>query len=64
MQLEWGEGYLINVEGIGIKIFRTAIGEATNTIIMADVFYVLGFINILSYMRMRDKEILFENDGK
>jgi hypothetical protein len=64
MQLEWGKGHLINVEGIGIKIFRTAVGEATNTIIIADVFYVLGFINILSYMRMRDKGIFFENNGK
>jgi hypothetical protein len=62
--LEWGEGHLINVEDIGTRIFRTAIGEATNTITIADVFYVPEFINILSYMRMRDKEILFENDGK
>jgi hypothetical protein len=33
-------------------------------LIIADVYYVLGFINILSYMRMRDKGILFEDDGK
>jgi hypothetical protein len=64
MQLEWGEGHLINVEGIGTRILRTAVGEATNTITVADVFYVPGFINILSYMRMRDKGILFEDDGK
>jgi hypothetical protein len=64
MQLEWGKGHLINVENIRIRIFRTAVGEATNTITITDVFYVLGFINILFYMRMRDKGILFENDGK
>jgi len=64
MQLEWGEGHLINVEGIKIRIFRTAVGETTNTITVADVFYVLRFINILSYMRMRDKGILFEDNGK
>jgi hypothetical protein len=64
MQLEWGEGHLINVKGIGTRILRMAVGEATNTITVADVFYVPGFINILSYMRMRDKGILFEDDGK
>jgi hypothetical protein len=64
MQLEWGEEHLINVEGIGTRILRTAVGEATNTITVADVFYVPGFINILSYMRMRDKGIFFEDNGK
>jgi hypothetical protein len=43
---------------------QIAVGDITNTLTIADVYYVLGFINILSYMRMRDKGILFEDDGK
>ena len=64
MQLEWGEGHLIKVEGIGTRTLQTAVGDATNTLTIADVYYVPGFINILSYMRMRDKGMLFEDDGK
>jgi hypothetical protein len=64
MQLEWGEGYLIKVEGIGTRIVQTAVGDVTNTLTIANVYYVPGFINILSYMRMRDKGMLFEDDGK
>jgi hypothetical protein len=64
MQLEWGEGSLIKVEGIGTRIVQTAVGDVTNTLTIADVYYVPGFINILFYMRMRDKGMLFEDDGK
>jgi hypothetical protein len=64
MQLEWGEGHLIKVEGIGTRTLKTAVGDATNTLTIADVYYVPGFVNILSYMRMRDKGMLFEDDGK
>ena len=64
MQLEWGEGHLIKVEGIGTRTLQTAVGDATNTLTIADIYYVSGFINILSYMRMRDKGMLFEDDGK
>jgi hypothetical protein len=64
IQLEWGEGHIIKVENIRTRILQTAVGDITNTLTIADVYYVPGFINILSYMRMRDKGILFENDGK
>jgi hypothetical protein len=64
MQLEWGERHLIKVESIGTRTLQTAVGDVTNTLTVADVYYVLGFINILSYMRMRDKGMLFEDDGK
>jgi hypothetical protein len=64
MQLKWGEGHLINVKGIRTKILQIAVGDATNTLTIANVYYVSGFINILSYMRMRDKGMLFEDDGK
>jgi hypothetical protein len=64
MQLEWGEEYLIKVESIRTRTLQTAVGDVTNTLTVADVYYVLEFINILSYMRMRDKGMLFENDGK
>jgi hypothetical protein len=64
MQLKWGEGSLIKVEGIGTRIVQTAVGDAMNTLTIANVYYVPGFINILSYIRMRDKGMLFENDGK
>jgi hypothetical protein len=43
---------------------QIAVGDVTNTLTVADVYYVSGFINILSYMRMRDKGMLFEDDGK
>ena len=64
MQLEWGEGYLIKVESIETRIVQTAVGDAMNTLTIADVYYFLEFVNILSYMRMRDKGMLFEDDGK
>jgi hypothetical protein len=64
MQLKWGERHIIKVENIGTRILQIIIGDITNTLIIIDVYYVPGFINILSYMRMRDKGILFENDGK
>jgi hypothetical protein len=64
MQLEWGERHLIKVEGIRTRILQIAIDDVTNTLTIVDVYYVPGFINILSYMRMRDKGMLFENDGK
>jgi hypothetical protein len=64
MQLKWGEEYLIKVKNIETRILQIAVGDVTNTLIIADVYYVLGFINILSYIRMRDKGMLFENDGK
>ena len=64
MQLKWGEEYLIKVKNIETRILQIAVGDVTNTLTIADVYYVLGFINILSYIRMRDKGMLFENDGK
>jgi hypothetical protein len=64
MQLKWGERHLIKVESIETRILQTAIGDVTNTLTIADVYYVPGFINILSYMRMRDKGMLFEDNGK
>jgi hypothetical protein len=64
MQLEWGERHLIKVEGIGTRTLQIAVGDVTNTLTVADVYYVPGFINILFYMRMRDKGMLFEDDGK
>lgn len=63
MQLEWGDGHLLKVEGIGTRILHTAVGEVTNTITISDVFYVPGFINIVSYLRMREKGILLEDNG-
>jgi hypothetical protein len=64
MQLEWGEGHSINIKGIKMRTLQTTVGDATNTLTIADIYYVSGFINILSYMRMRDKGMLFEDDGK
>jgi hypothetical protein len=64
MQLKWGEMDLTKVESIGTRILQIAISDITNTLTIADVYYISGFINILSYMRMRDKGMLFENDGK
>jgi GAG-pre-integrase domain len=64
IQLKWGERHLIKIESIKTRTLQIAVGNVTNTLIVADVYYVLGFINILSYMRMRDKGMLFEDDGK
>jgi hypothetical protein len=52
MQLEWGEGHLIKIEGIETRTLQTAVGDVTNTLTVADVYYVPEFINILSYSLM------------
>jgi hypothetical protein len=64
MQLKWGEEHIIKIESIRTRILQITVGDITNTLTIVDVYYVPGFINILFYMRMRDKGILFENDSK